>query len=79
MGAGADRTPALAQAAPLSVSVDEDAALIQNTIEEKWGLGLDSRQVSNIDAAAGDASKPTRKLEPGCASIVGQRHENIKI
>ncbi len=61
-GASGDERVALAQSIPLSIAVDQDAALVKDAIQQKRRLGLYPLQLGDIDTASTDAPKTSGKL-----------------
>jgi hypothetical protein len=74
-----DRAVALAQQAPLPVTVDEDSTLVEDPIEQKRRLRLHSLQASDVNRPADDAFQADGKLDPRQGSIVGKRDQQVKI
>lgn len=54
----------LAEQAPLPVTIDEDATLVENAIQKQRRIGLHPLQSGNVDRTAGDASQADSELEP---------------
>jgi hypothetical protein len=61
--AGANRAPALAQPRPLTVSIDEDTALVKNAIEEKRSARLNPAQVGDVHMAIGYTAQTLGQIE----------------
>jgi len=59
-----DRAVALAQQAPLPVTVDQDATLVEDSIQQQRRIGLHPIQVGDVDRTAGDALQADGELEP---------------
>ena len=65
LSAGADRATAAAQLRPLTVAVDEYAALIENAVEEERRVFLNLAKMRNIDPAAAGAVQANSQVERG--------------
>jgi len=70
--ASGDNGAALAQSIPLPVAVDQDTALVKDTVQKKWRLGLHPLQAGNIDVASTDASETRGKLVIRRWPLVGE-------
>lgn len=76
-GAGLNRTATLAQSKPLIVPVDEDTALIDDTLQEQRRIGLDPAEGSDVHATPAHALKVGTEIY--CRDITGKRHTQIEI
>jgi hypothetical protein len=56
-GAGADRAAPGSQGKPRVITIDEDSALVQNTIQQERGSNLDPIEMRNVDTATCNLSK----------------------
>ncbi len=79
MAASADRTVTLAQQAPLSVTVDEDAALVEDPIQKQRRIGLHPLQASDVNRTTGDTLQADGELEPCGGTIVGERDQQVDV
>ncbi len=76
-GASANRAATFAQLGPLAIPVDEDAALVENTIQKKRGACLNPLETSDIHSASGHTlNVRTQARDSG---VVGERDEQIQI
>jgi hypothetical protein len=79
LGTSADRSTAITQVLPLTVAVDQNAALVQHPIQQEGSIGLNSLEVSDIDPTASELPQTAGQLELSCGRLVGERHEEIEV
>jgi len=63
-GTCTDRWVALAQQAPLPVTVDQDATLVEDPIQKERRIGLHPLEVGDVNRTAGDGLQADGELEP---------------
>jgi two-component system sensor histidine kinase UhpB len=76
-GAGANRAATLAQLRPLTIPVDEDAALVENTIQEERGACLNPLEKRDIHPASGHSLNARAQACAG--NVTSERYEQIEI
>jgi hypothetical protein len=79
LGAGAERATALTQLRPLTVAVDEDAALIEDAVEKERRVFLDPDKMREIDPAAADPLQTGGQVESGNEAIAGERDQQVQV
>ena len=77
--ASTDRAAALAQGAPLAISIDEYTALVDDPIEEERRPLLHLPEVGDVHLAPGNVLKATGEVDAGSAPIGRQRNQQIEI
>jgi hypothetical protein len=76
-GAGANRAAAIVQLHPLTIPVDENATLVENTIQKERGVRLDPLETSDIHSAFGHIFNA--RTQARASDVVGERYEQIQI
>lgn len=76
-GAGANRAATFAQLHPLTIPVDEDAPLVEDTIQKEWGVRLNPLETSDIHSASGHILNA--RTQARASDVVGERYEQIQI
>lgn len=78
-GAHTNRGVALSQQAPLFVSIDENATLIKDTIQQERSPGLHPLQIGDINAAAAELLQADGQLGRRKRPIVCERDQQVEI
>jgi hypothetical protein len=75
--ARSERGAVLAQPAPLTITVDQDATLVEDPIKKKRRVRLHSLQMGDIDAATADALQADDQSGTRRRKIIGERDQQV--
>lgn len=76
-GTGANCAPTLPQLHPLTIPVDEDPTLVEDTIQKKRGACLNPLEKRNINSPSSHNLKA--RVQARTSRVISQRHEQIQI
>jgi hypothetical protein len=74
-----DRVVALVQQAPLPVTVDQDTALVEDSIQQKRSIGLYPLQGGEVNLTSADTLQAHGQVGEVRRSILGERDQHIHV
>lgn len=79
LGTRPDRTTALTQPVPLPIPVDDDATLVEDTVEKERRSFLDSCEVGDVDMPTRDTRQIGSQGIPGREMLSGDRDQQVQV